>query len=86
MDGTLVAALAAAVLLALWVSATRRHIRRRDRQRADWEGEETAPRLWTSTAACPHCRAGGGLLSTEGGEVWFTCLSCGQRHRRETKA
>lgn len=82
----MVAVVAAVVLLALWVSATRRHVGRRDQQLAEWEGGETAPRLWTSTASCPHCRAGGGLLSTEAGEVWFTCLACGQRHRRETKA
>lgn len=87
MEGLVVAALVGAVLLALWAAATRRHIARRERQRADWEGgTDTGPRLWTSEAACPHCRAAGGVLSTESGEVWFTCLACGQRHRRDTKA
>lgn len=87
MDGLVLAAVAGVVLLALWAGATRRHISRRDRQRVDWDDEtHTVPRLWTTEAACPDCRASGGVLSTESGEVWFTCLACGQRHRRETKA
>lgn len=85
VDGVVLVAVAA-VLVALWWSATRRHVRRRAPERAEWDDDAGAPRLWTSTVACPACRAGGGLVSTEGGEVWFTCLSCGERHRRETKA
>lgn len=84
MEGLLAAVAAAGVLAALWVSATRRHLERRD-HRTDWDDADTVPRLWTSTARCPHCRADGGVLSTAGDELWFTCLSCGQRHRRETK-
>lgn len=87
MEGLVVAAVVGAVLLTLWAAATRRHIARRDRQHADWDDDtDTAPRLWTTEAACPRCRAAGGVLSTESGEVWFTCLACGQRHRRDTKA
>lgn len=87
MEGLVAAAVVALALVVLWVGATRRHIARRQRQRLDWEdGTDTVPRLWTSEAACPHCRAGGGVLSTDADEVWFTCLTCGQRHRRDTKA
>lgn len=84
VDGVILAGVSA-VLVGLWWHATRRHAGRRGPQRAEWD-DAHAPRLWTSATACPSCRAGGGLVCTEGGEVWFTCLSCGDRHRRETKA
>jgi hypothetical protein len=79
-------ALAGVVLLVLWWGANRRHLRRREPQSADWDGAEGRPELWTSGARCPHCSATGGLLDDRDGELWFTCLACGQRHRREHRA
>jgi hypothetical protein len=83
MEPLFVGLLAGAALLVLWWSATRRHLRRREPQSADWVGAEDRPELWTSAARCPSCGAGGGLLDDRDDEVWFTCLACGQRHRRE---
>jgi hypothetical protein len=81
----LVAAAAALALLALWIGATRRHLARRDGASGEWEGAEARPDLWTSSARCPSCGARGGLLSGSDGELWFSCLACNQRHRREHK-
>lgn len=86
MEGLVAASIAGSVLLALWVGATRRHARRDAAARAEWEEATIAPRLWTAPSPCPDCRADGGVLSTEDGEVWFTCLACGQRRRRQTQA
>jgi hypothetical protein len=76
---------AAVALLALWVSANRRHVARRTEQTRDWGGAGDRPDLWTSAARCPNCAESGGRLSMMGDELWFTCLACGQRHRREHK-
>lgn len=70
-------------LLLLWAGATRRQVRRREA--GDWEGAAARPELWTSSARCPQCGSGGGLLSVDGDVLWFACLSCGARHRRDTK-
>lgn len=74
------------LLFALWWSATRRHMRRREQHRREWENSEVRPELWTSAARCPHCERRGGLLEVDGDDLWFECLSCQRRHRRESRA
>ena len=86
MEGILVAGGLGGVLLAVWLAANRREVRRADARDADWAEDGQAPRLWTSGARCPACQAAGGVLSAVDEGLWFTCLACGQRHRRETKA
>jgi anaerobic selenocysteine-containing dehydrogenase len=81
VDPLVAAAAAGALLLALWVGANRRHAQRRSASAGEWEGERAD--LWTSAARCPSCAAPGGLLSRVDGELWYSCLACGQRHRRE---
>jgi hypothetical protein len=83
VEGVAVGLGVGAVLTVLWVVSTRSHNRRRASRQADWEDAEVRPDLWTSAARCPHCRSAGGLLEQEGGELWFTCMACGRRHRRE---
>ena len=73
------------VLLVLWAVTNARHLARRERQTADWDGGEERPDLWTSSAACVHCGASGGLLELVGDDVTFSCLACGRRHVRETR-
>jgi hypothetical protein len=85
MEGVLAGASVGVLLLVLWWGATRRHLRRREPQMADWAGVEIRPELWTSSARCLTCGATGGVLDELDGELWFTCLACGQRHRREQR-
>jgi hypothetical protein len=73
-------------LLVAWALSTRSHLRRRTPRDAEWDGTEQRPDLWTSAAPCPDCGARGGLLAEQDGAVWFTCLACGQRHRRDHRA
>lgn len=86
MEAIGAAVAAACVLGALWVAATRRHVRGRAVADTDWHGADRKPALWTSTARCVQCGSGDGLLEDAGGELWFMCLACGHRHRRERKA
>ncbi len=86
MESLIVAASLGGVLLAVWLAATRRELRRGSAPDAEWGNVTDAPRLWTSAARCPGCSASGGVLSKAGETLWFDCLACGQRHRRETKA
>lgn len=80
------ATVAMAVLLGgLWAAATRRHRRRREVRDAEWGPTAVRPDVWTSEARCPHCSASGGIVSEEGEQLWFTCLSCGRRHRRRER-
>ena len=81
--GGLVAGVA---LAALWAGATQRHLDRRERAHADWDGTDGQTRLWTTSARCPACARQGGLLEMHGQVPWFTCLGCGATHARETKA
>ncbi len=74
------------VLLLVWAVTNSRHVARRERQTADWEGGEERPDLWTSSAACVHCGAHGGLLELGGDDVTFSCLACGRRHVRESRS
>lgn len=74
-----------ALLGALWLAATRRHRRRREVRDAEWGGTEVRPDVWTSQARCPHCSTPGGVVSEEDDQLWFTCLSCGRRHRRRER-
>lgn len=74
------------VFVAVWVAANRRHVDRREHQAAEWAEDEARPDLWTSSAACVHCGAPGGLLELKGDDTHFTCLACGKSHVRETRA
>lgn len=85
METVIAQVVAAAVLLGLWVTATRRHVRRRRIRSADWEEASARPDLWTSAARCPRCGAGAGLLELEGDQLWYECLSCRKRHVRQTR-
>ena len=85
MEAVIAGVVAGAVLLGLWVTANRRHVRRRRVRGADWDRASGHPDLWTSAARCPFCRSGGGLLEMDGDELWFECLACGRRHHRETR-
>lgn len=85
MELFLVGAGAALLLLALWLGANRRHLDRRGQRSADWAGAADRPDLWTSAARCPSCGEQGGLLSGSEDNLWFSCLACGQRHRRRHK-
>ena len=85
MDAVITGAVAGVVLLGLWLAETRRHVDRKRLRNADWEQASGRPGLWTSGARCPFCRSGGGLLEVEADELWFECLACGRRHRRDTR-
>jgi hypothetical protein len=76
-------AVSSLALLWLWVAATRKHVQRR--RRGDWEGANGRPELWTSSARCPTCQHLGGVLEARGEELWFVCMSCQGRHKREAK-
>ncbi len=86
MESIVAAAVAGVLLLLLWLGANRRHVARRGGASREWDGSERRPDLWTSAARCPNCGESGGLLSDDGEEVWFSCLACGQRHRRQNRA
>ena len=73
-------------LLAAWVVVTVRHAARQAGTAAEWEGADTKPRLWTSTARCLDCGASGGLLRLSADEeLEFECLGCGARHARSER-
>ena len=74
------------VLLVLWAVTNHRHLERRERQNTDWDVGAERPDLWTSSAACVHCGAHGGLLELVGDEVTFSCLACGRRHVRRSRS
>jgi ribosomal protein S27AE len=74
------------LLAAAWLLANRRHVRRRAGKGSDWDGTGERPELWTSSARCPRCGSRGGLLALHGDEVEFECLTCGDRHARQTRA
>jgi hypothetical protein len=76
---------AGTVLVALWLATNQRLVRGRSGRAGEWEGADR-PELWTSAARCVRCRRGGGLLERDGETLWFTCLACGHRQRRTTKA
>ena len=78
-------ALASIVLLVWWARSNERHLARREPQAADWDGPDDGLNLWTSQARCVHCGASGGLLEKEGDQLYFACLTCGQRHQRESR-
>lgn len=80
---TAVAGVLLVALLSLWLLATRRHRRRREGRAAEWQGADGRTALWTSGARCPHCGHHGGLLEVDDRELWFVCLACQRRHRRE---
>lgn len=85
MDTVLIVLGVGGLLLALWLAATRTHLRRRQVQSGEWDAADR-PELWTSGARCPHCGAHGGLLEVEDEKLWFECLACGRRHQRQTRA
>ena len=86
LTSVVVSAAVLVALFALWWTATRRHLDRRQGRRREWDGAEGRSDLWTSGARCPSCGETGGLLEVESDELWFVCLSCRARHRRETRA
>lgn len=79
------AAVLLVVLMALWLVANRRHRRRRETSRSEWDDAGGRTDLWTSGARCPHCGQRGGLLEVHDDDLWFVCLSCRGRHRREQR-
>ncbi len=83
MESVLAGGAAGALLLGLWLAANRRHATRRHGVDQDWADAEARPDLWTSALPCPDCGRTGGLMTTVGDDVWFTCLACNQRHRRQ---
>lgn len=86
MESVLAGAAAGALLLGLWVAANRRHLARRRGADQEWGDAQARPDLWTTGLACPQCGKTGGLMATDGDDVWFTCLACNQRHRRQHRA
>lgn len=73
------------VLMALWLVANRRHRQRRGTSRSEWDDAGGRTGLWTSGARCPHCGERGGLLQVDDDELWFVCMACQRRHRREQR-
>lgn len=86
VDAQILVAAGALLLGSAWLVATLRHVRSRSRSSADWEGTAAEPELWTSSARCPRCGQGGGLLTRAGDGVRFECLACGARHLRRHRA
>ena len=72
------------VLIGAWILALRAHLRRRASRAAEWEGAGQRPALWTSSARCLSCGAGGGVVEEHDGGLWFVCLRCGRRQVRHT--
>jgi predicted RNA-binding Zn-ribbon protein involved in translation (DUF1610 family) len=73
------------VLIGAWLLALRAQLRRQASRAAEWEGATNRPDLWTSTARCLSCGAGGGVIEEHDGALWFVCLRCGQREIRRTR-
>lgn len=80
---TAVALLGGLVLGGLWLVHLRRDVSRRRARSSEWDGDDSdAEQLWTSQARCLACRARGALLTRESGQLWHTCMACGDRHVR----
>jgi hypothetical protein len=73
------------VLVGAWILALRAHLRREASRAAEWEGARQRPALWTSSARCLLCGAGGGVIEEHGDGLWFVCLRCGRRQIRRTR-
>jgi hypothetical protein len=73
---------AGATLVAAWLVVTVRHASRRSTTAAEWDGADTKPQLWTSSARCLDCGSYGGLLRVEADDLEFECLTCGARRAR----
>jgi len=82
MEPALLVGTGGLVLAGAWLLTNSRHVRRRQRESADWAAAGERPDLWTSTARCPRCARRGGVLELTGDAVEFVCLSCGDRHAR----
>jgi hypothetical protein len=73
------------VLIGAWIFALRAHLRRKASRAAEWDGAGDRPDLWTSSARCLSCGAGGGVLEEHEDGLWFVCLRCGHRQQRHTR-
>ena len=73
------------VLIGAWILALRAHLRRQASRAAEWEGAGQRPALWTSSARCLSCGAGGGVLEDHDDGAVFVCLRCGRRQIRQTR-
>lgn len=78
---------AVVVLLGAWLLALRAHLRRRGRRPAEWDdgGARRRLDLWTSSARCLSCGAGGGVIERHDDELWFVCMRCGHHQARRTR-
>lgn len=73
---------AVVLLLGAWLLALRAHLRRQARRESDWRDARQRPDLWTSTARCLACGAGGGVLERDDDQLWYVCMRCGHRQPR----
>ncbi len=85
VDPVLGVAAGGVVLVAAWLAANRRHVRRRERSAAEWTDTDAHTDLWTSAARCPACGNRGGVLEVGGNGLEFVCLACGDRHARQNR-
>lgn len=73
------------VLIGAWMLALRAHLRRQASRAAEWDGAAERPDLWTSSARCLSCGAGGGVIEDHDNVLWHVCLRCGERKMRQTR-
>ena len=73
------------VLIGAWLLALRAHLRRQRLREGEWEGGRRRLDLWTSSARCLSCGAGGGVLERHDDALWFVCLRCGHRQPRRSR-
>lgn len=75
---------AVVLLVSAWLLALRAHLRRQRDHATDWQDAQQRPDLWTSSARCVSCGAGGGVLERDDDRLWFVCMRCGHRQARST--
>ena len=78
------AVVAVVVLVGAWLLALRAHLRRQGGRDAEWREAQQRLDLWTSSARCLSCGAGGGVLERDDEALWFVCMRCGHRQPRRT--
>lgn len=81
-----VAIAAATFLIVAWLLALRAQLHRDRSRTGEWDGPDRRPQLWTSEARCLRCDAAGGVVEERAGRIAFTCLRCGRREDRTTRA
>lgn len=72
------------LLIGAWVLALRAHLRRQRVRDAEWRETQQRLDLWTSSARCLSCGAGGGVLERHDDQLWFVCMRCGHRQPRRS--